>query len=559
MTGREEEREEQPRKRPRRWRRRLLIAAGVLLVAGIAFRLWIPTCYAVPPELAERPAILDAVVADGPAGRKTLGKSWFLERKGGSLLYLEGDPFTIGYANGTLTRKFLEQQERSLMETVRGFLPNRLALWAMATAVLINNRSLPRFVEREYQYEILGLARAGESVDPYPEFGPRYHRILNYHAAHDISHWVWDKPVVACTAFAVNGSHTRDGHMLLGRNFDWEAGRHFDENKIIGLYRPTQGLAFLSVSWPGMAGAVTGINERRIFCSVNGAHSQDRGRIGTPVSLVVRKVLQYAETLEQAVKIVREAEVFVSDSYLLASGATGEAVVVEKSPKRVEVRSMQDGVILQANHFETATFQEDEGNAEHRREGSTGSRHARLKELVEKQLGRLDPRAVAGILRDRQAPGGKRLALGNRGAINALIATHAVVVDVTQGILWVSRGPHQLGVFDAHSIESFGKPAGPELPADPLLASKAVENLRRARQLITKAAQDPAHHEGDLVSALELNPSDPKALFLLGQALQARGERAQAKARFEAALEATPPFAQDRRAIQEALRGLEND
>ena len=123
--------------------------------------------------------------------------------------------------------------------------------------VLVNNRNLPDFVDAEYQEEILGLSDA--AVDLYPEFGPRYHRILNYHAAHDIGHWVHDKPVIGCTAFAVAGDS-----LLVGRNFDFEAGRVFDDNKIIGCYRPARGHAFLSVAWPGMAGVVTGLNSQRL-------------------------------------------------------------------------------------------------------------------------------------------------------------------------------------------------------------------------------------------------------------------------------------------------------
>jgi tetratricopeptide (TPR) repeat protein len=307
-----------------------------------------------------------------------------------------------------------------------------------------------------------------------------------------------------------------------------------------------------------MAGAVTGINDQKIFCSINGAHSEQKGRIGKPVSLVVREVLQDAESLDDAVRIIRESQVFVTDGYLIADGKTGEAVVVEKSPGRTEVRRIENDQLLQANHFEAAGFKDDAGNSEHFREGTTASRRARLEELVSGRDEALTPEGVARILRDVRGSGNVEWALGNRGSINAMIATHAVVADVTQGILWVSRGPHQLGQFDAYSIQTFGgSPPAPPIPADPLLSSGAYERLCKARALIQQASDSEVPDEALLREALELNPRDPKALCLLGEALAAKGRPGEARVHFEAALAASPPFKADREAINTALAGLE--
>jgi tetratricopeptide (TPR) repeat protein len=413
----------------------------------------------------------------------------------------------------------------------------------------VNNRNLPDYVPREYAEEILGIAEG--CPDPFPQLGPRYHRILNYHAAHDISHWVHDRPVVGCTAFAAGPGATRDGHLLVGRNFDFEAGRVFDRNKIIGCYRPSRGRAFLSVVWPGMAGAITGLNEDRIFCSINGAHSESKDNIGTPVSLVVRQVLQYAGSVEEAVGIIRDARVFVSDSYLVADGKTGEAVVVEKSPARVEVRRILEDILLQSNHFECGGFDDDEGNREYQRIGTSVPRHRRLAELVQRHRGALDVPTAVAILRDRQGLGDKRLALGNRRAINPMIATHSVVADVTTGILWVSRGPHQLGAYDAYAIEDFGDPIAPPIPADPVLASGRYDRLRQARDLVEYRPT-----ERNLRRALELNPGDPTALSRLAKLLEEAGRRGEALGYYQAALEGEPPFLEDREEIEAAIRRL---
>jgi hypothetical protein len=553
------------RSRLRRWFRRLAVAGLLLGLLLGGFLLWVYlTCFATPPPLDERPAILDRAPVERAGGRVFLGECWFREDPGCSILYLEGDPFTIGYANATLTAKFLEVQERSLIETAREHFPSWFSFMAVATFVLVNNRNLPSYVPLEYQYEILGLSRGGR--DPFPGYGPRYHRILNYHAAHDISHLVFDRPVLGCTAFAARGKATRDGHLLLARNFDFEAGRHFDTNKIVGLYRPSKGNAFLSVCWPGMAGAVTGFNEARIYCSLNGAHSEDRRNIGKPVSLVVREVLQYATTLEEATRRIRAAPVFVSDSYLVADGKSGDAVVVEKSPEKVAVREMEGGLIIQANHFETGTFASDRGNRDYIREGTSLSRRRRLTELVSAASGRLDPATAVHILRDRRGPGGVKLAAGHRGAVNPMIATHSTVVDLTAGILWVSRGPHQLGRFEAFAIESFPAPAAPAVPEDAALENGVYENLCRAREILKKAKREFADEGSlapstlaDLRRALDLDPGAPDIHDLLAQALEAGGRTAEALEHYRAALASSPPFRDWRDRIEKAIRRLERE
>jgi len=558
------ERVEPRRRRLLRWGLRGCLLLVALLVA---FLLWVRlTCFAEPPPLEGEPAIRSEALRTEPSGRVCFGPCWFERRPGRSLMYLEGDPYSIGYANARMSSDWIVLQERSLMETTRRFLPSDLQFWGITLLVLVNNRSLPSFVRPEYQYEILGLADGSE--DPFPGLGPRYHRILNYHAAHDISHWVWDEPVVGCTAFTAVGARTRDGHLLVGRNFDFEAGRLFDENKIIGLYRPDEGLAFLSVAWPGMAGAVTGINEERIFCSINGAHSQDRGRIGTPVSLVVRELLQYARALDEAVEVIRSAEVFVADSYLVADGETGEAVVVEKTPARCAVRGMEGGLLLQSNHFETEELAGDAGNRVYLEEGTSAARRARLAELVESASGSIDVEAAVAILRDRAGVGGKPLAAGNRSAINAMIATHSVVADVTAGILWVSRGPHQLGELDAYALERFGtaEPPAPSIPADPALTDGTYARLL-AEHALLESCRGELEGSGRLAqgsfealeATLHPGPLSPDVLELLAKALEAAGRRGDALVYYRQALEADPPFLANRKALAESIRRLEEE
>jgi hypothetical protein len=90
------------------------------------------------------------------------------------------------------------------------------------------------------------------------------------------------------------------------------------------------------------------------------------------------------------------------------------------------------------------------------------------------------------MLRDRRGRGGSDLALGDRRAIDALIATHGVVMDATARKLWVSESPHLLGRFVEFDLQTLlaveydplSEPDLHVLPADPLLNSSDYARWR---------------------------------------------------------------------------------
>ena len=137
---------------------------------------------------------------------------------------------------------------------------------------------------------------------------------------------------------------------------------------------------------------------------------------------------------------------------------------------------------LTTNHFEGPSAQ-DPKNLSVRAKTSTLPRRIRGDELLSRLPDHVTPPdavtdAVA-MLRDRAGPGDAQLSLGNRSAINALIATHGVVMDTKRRILWVSESPHLLGRFVAFDLKRVFAPDydpehAPELdsiPEDPLLTS----------------------------------------------------------------------------------------
>lgn len=548
-----------PSKPRRRLRLALWIAATTLallaLLAGLGAWSLEWTCIAQPPAMALPPVTALPVQEQG--GLRRIGDSWLVRRAGILRMNLTGDPFTLGYSNGALSAQFIREQEDQLLDMVRQHVPSRFNLWLLRKYVLLRNKRLPEFVKEAHRQEIYGLSLA--TPDGHPEIGPPYHRFLNYHAAHDISHAVMDHPLVGCTSFAAWGAHTADGHLLLGRNFDFDAGRSFDTNKIVMQVKPDRGLRFLSVSWPGMIGVVSGMNEARIAVTINAANSVDVRQVGTPVSLVIRDVLQNASTLDAAIAIIRESTVFVSDLYLVADGKSGEAVVVEKTPTRCAVRRAEGERIICSNHFLTPELAGDPANLRYMADGTSVVRYQAMEALVAAQKGSLTPSVAVDILRNRDVPRVADPGLGNAAAINAAIGTHSVVLDVTDGVLWVSAGPHQFGAFHPFTLKAFDAPAGLDpIPADPLLDTPAYRRYRQS--LDAQARAETLLKKGKLVEAAALadeaatlNPGSYSPPLLRGRIAVAQKDWPAARRALQDSLSLSPAYGTERALIGRLL------
>src|SRR5690606_3885361 len=189
----------------------------------------------------------------------------------------------------------------------------------------------------------------------------------------------------------------------------------------------------------------------------------------------LRDALSRARTSDEAVAALAESPPLVSH-VVVVTDAHGRALVVERVPGSADhVRELGAAGAV-TNHLEGPAAN-DPKNVRVRTKTSTLARRARADELVHEVARPVDAKTAVGLLRDRRAEGGRELPLGDRRAIDALIATHGVVMDTGARVLWVSEAPHLLGRFVAFDLRRFLDPtyspdpdgALPTVPPDPLL------------------------------------------------------------------------------------------
>jgi hypothetical protein len=398
--------------------------------------------------------------------------------------------------------------------------------------------------------------------DIHPEEGSFYNRLLNYHAAHDVSYMMIDNPLISragCTSFGAWGSDTEKGHLITGRNFDWEAAEVFSRDRVVVLCEPDGGIPFVSLAWAGMAGVVSGMNRAGISVTINGAPSSLPRETATPVAIVARDMLQRAHNLSEAMALLRDAKVFVSTLWLIGSRADGKFVIVEKTPDTTHERETLGSSIVCANHFKTRGLKHAEANTNYIAEATSTSRETRLTELLQESRGQINvPRAVA-FLRDRKLPGGVFAGNGHRASLNPLVATHATVMDLTDGIFWASSPPHQLGKFVAFDVNDFSRELPDRtVPDDPMLASGEYDRARQAQKCLADGERALRNHDPDTALAMAqkaqtLNIGFYKNTMLAGRAYLQLGKTGPAAQAFQVALAAQPAFLSERRELQTLL------
>jgi predicted choloylglycine hydrolase len=545
----------------KKWLMRIVIGVILISLAGwLAAVLIVRHSIAQPPPLQADTSILQ-LKPEMRDGKTWLGKSWTGEREGLTVVYLKGSPLEIGYADGVLMQEKMHTLENEFLKMIQGYVPKHWVMELLKNYIIYRNRHLSDFVPVDYRREIYGTTLGCSDI--HPEEGNFYNRLLNYHAAHDVSYMMIDNPFISragCTAFGAWSNATVNGHLITGRNFDWEAAEVFSRDRVVEMCEPDGGIPFISLSWAGMAGVVSGMNRAGISVTVNGAPSALPKEIGTPVAIVAREILQNAHNLDESLKILRDAKVFVSTIWLVGSRADGKFVVVEKTPGATNVREAAGDSIVCPNHFETAGLKDSPRNTNYMAEATSVSREKRMLELIQTNYGKIGAVQAVNILRDRDLPGGIFAGDGHRGSLNAFIATHAVVMDLSDGIFWAASPPNQIGKFVAFDMNDFSHEL-PELtvPADEILADGEYERTRQAQQFL--ADGNRALKNEDIAGALQLaekaealNPGFYQNSFLEGRALLILNRKDEAAQAFEKALSEQPAFLKEKQELEDLLR-----
>ncbi|MGO9243703.1 MAG: C45 family autoproteolytic acyltransferase/hydolase [Verrucomicrobiia bacterium] len=220
-----------------------------------------------------------------------------------TVLYVTGTPYEMGYEQGRLLADQVRATIRDVQAGADKFLPKELR-----NSKLISQRAkdeiigellqrawdmMGRYAPKEDLEEMAGLA-AGSGVP--------LDLIHQMHAIPDVGE-------SSCSGMVAKGSATRDGHVYQLRILDYGANFNLQRRPLITVYRPTTDNAnqYVTIGWVGFVGAVSGVNEKGVALSEMGFGKPPGGKTlaGTPMPFLLKNVLRYANSADEAAAIIR--------------------------------------------------------------------------------------------------------------------------------------------------------------------------------------------------------------------------------------------------------------
>jgi isopenicillin-N N-acyltransferase-like protein len=544
-----------------RWVRRLVVVA---LVAWLAVAVFDAVTQIAPPPMP--PPAARALTYEGESAR--VGAAYLGRRGRLWVMQLAGDPVDLGYQHARLASPLMAAGDARMLDLFATTVPSRALRAVVSAIVQARYRNLDRGFPADRRAEIYG--QSAGYADPYTFVFPTYQRLVYLHSLYDIALAFEHSPLLACTAFVAAGPRTTDGHTIVGRNFDFDVDPWFDDDKIVSIVSPTGKIPYASVGWPGMTGVVTGMNAEGIWINVNGGRAGELDSAGVPVVFTTRAVLEGARSLDEAIAIIEHAAPMASHILLVADGDTGESAVIERAPGRALGIVRDPSATVLANHYRTSPLKDDPKDARIRDLTTTLARDARMRELVERTRGRVDPATAVAMLRDRAGVGDAVVPLGNRNALDAIVTTHSVVADLSERVLWVSEGPHTLGRYAridlgarlrdgerAAAIEGSGDIAADAALTDGTWARFELGARIRKEAAVARAARR-WHAAADLYRrATDLRPDDHLAWRGLAEAATNTGDTATARTAWQRVLALAPEGPEAEREARRQLDEVE--
>ncbi|MCA9523638.1 MAG: hypothetical protein KC609_21830 [Myxococcales bacterium] len=368
----------------------------------------------------------------------------------------------------------------------------------------------------------------------------------------------------ACSSIAVWGDASSDAELRHARNFDFPGIGVWDVAPTVVFCKPDKGLRYGFVTTRGAdVPAVSGFNEAGISFTTHTRLHRDVNFHGQTICDLGHEIIQYAETLEDAVRIVRRRPVASSWGILVSSAREKRALVVETTGVACPVVEPSPGAdfMICTNRYRSAHNLHREVTTTPAWIVNSDSREQILTDAARAASGAdgLAADDLERLLAGHRPPsnGAALVANGEERATGAVLAqavnVHAVVIEpeservrVAVGTTPSSWGPYLSVPFDwdaptgAEELRT-GPADGGDAERGPTIhapnfdngdTGRAYAHFREALRLVTADADLPGAR-AQIERAALLAPDDPTYRFLAGAMQLQHGEFARALSHFE--------------------------
>jgi isopenicillin-N N-acyltransferase-like protein len=248
------------------------------------------------------------------------GQGYLETIDGYRVLHLKGTPYEMGFQQGTLLNDdckslFTYLFDGKLKEKKIEYLGIQVPVKQAVAAIFAVQR--PNIPER-YIEEMQGIADALH-IDAQTVF-----------AANSIPEFFH------CSGFALLGEITQHGTLLHGRVLDYGVDWKLQEHAVLVVAQPEGRIPFVNVTFAGFIGSVSGMNNQQVSIGEMGGSGQGKWA-GSPMAFLVRRVLEEARTLDDAIQIFKTSKRTCEYYYVVADAKSNSAVGLDGSADRFTV------------------------------------------------------------------------------------------------------------------------------------------------------------------------------------------------------------------------------
>ena len=337
-----------------------------------------------------------AVTAEQAAAQKA-EPSYRFERNGWTFVHLEGPPSQVGYQHGYR----LAAEIGDLLRIMKPFLlETSKKNWAFYRDVA--EKILWPGIDEEYRAEldgiVEGLAAKGVAADRWDIVALNaFEEVPDYYLP-----WLeaqQGKPPSTkapgnCSAFIATGDWTKDHRIVIGHNA-WTSYVKGERWNVMFDITPAKGHRILMDGLPGLISSDDdfGLNDAGMVITettITGFKGFDPA--GTPEFYRARKAMQYAESIDDYVRIMvdRNNGGYAND-WLVGDNKTGEIALFELGLKNWTVDRTTNGYFVGANFPEKAKLMKEETTFDPTNKASSpNARRARWAQLMAKHKGQID-------------------------------------------------------------------------------------------------------------------------------------------------------------------------
>jgi len=343
-----------------------------------------------------------------------LQKAYRFQKGGWTYVHVEGSPSDMGFQHGYL----LAPEIADALEAIKLFDTRETQRdWEFFRTTA--RQALWPHIDSEYQQELQGIADGvkahGVDLDVYDvvalnafeEVPDYYVPWLNKQTTNQQQKTAKAPKLAApgnCSAFIATGSMTRDHQIVIAHN-NWTSYLAGERWVIIFDIQPEHGNRILMDGFPGVITSDDdfGVNSAGMMITET-TITQFEGwdPEGKPEFMRSRKALQYANSIDDYVRIIKEGNNGgYANDWLIGDRKTGEIAYLELGLKNTPLWRTKDGYFVSSNfardpkmiHEET-TFDPNDASS------SPNARHARWEELMAQAKGKIDVAMAQQFLSD---------------------------------------------------------------------------------------------------------------------------------------------------------------